>query len=44
MDAVLALVGLVAFIASVIVFAAAITWLVVRLTPTRSAEERSQTS
>ncbi len=44
MDAVLALVGLVVFIASVIVFAAAVTWTVVRVTPTRSSEKRSQAS
>ena len=42
MDAVLAFGGLVAFIVSVIVLAAAVTWTVVRLTPARNSEERSQ--
>jgi hypothetical protein len=36
MDTVLGLLGLVFFCACVIVFAAAITWLVVRLTPARA--------
>ena len=39
MDAVLGLFGLVVFAACVIVFAAAMTWVVVRLSPARNDEK-----
>jgi multisubunit Na+/H+ antiporter MnhB subunit len=38
-DAVLGLIGLVVFAACVIVFAAAMTWLVVKISPTRSSPQ-----
>ena len=41
MDTVLGLAGLILFIACVIAFAAAITWLVVRLTPARRTGDDS---
>jgi hypothetical protein len=37
-DAVLGLLGLIVFAACVIVFAAAMTWIVVRLSPSRSGQ------
>jgi hypothetical protein len=40
-DAVLGLLGLVVFAACVIVFAAAMTWVVVRLSPAQSGRQRS---
>jgi hypothetical protein len=39
-DAVLGLLGLVVFAACVIVFAAAMTWVVVKLSPARNGERR----
>jgi hypothetical protein len=39
-DAVLGLLGLVVFAACVIVFAAAMTWVVVRLSPAPNGEKR----
>jgi hypothetical protein len=39
-DAILGLLGLVVFAACVIVLAAAMTWVVVKLSPTRNSAER----
>jgi hypothetical protein len=39
MNAVLGLLGLIVFAACVIVFAAATTWVVVKLSPARSGEQ-----
>ncbi len=41
MDTLLGLAGLVVFIACVIAFAAAVTWVVVKLTPARRASDDS---
>jgi len=41
MDAVLGLLGLIVFAACVIAFAAAMTWVVVKLSPARSGADRS---
>jgi hypothetical protein len=41
MDAVLGLLGLVVFAACVIVFAAAMTWVVVKVSPARGGSDRS---
>ena len=40
MDAILGLLGLVVFAACVIVLAAAMTWVVVKLSPARNSAER----
>ena len=40
MDTVLGLLGLIAFIVCVIVFAAAMTWLVVKVSPAQSKTQR----
>ena len=41
MDAVLGLLGLIVFAASVIVFAAAMTWVVVKLSPAQGRQRQS---
>ena len=41
MDTVLGLLGLIAFTVCVIVFAAAITWVVVKVSPARSTAQKS---
>ena len=44
MDTVLGLIGIVVFIACVIAFAAGVTWIVVKVSPSKSAADTSPPS